>query len=149
MQGRTWNVPCIFLKNGQAAINFFGTRSDEDPVRLAEKARDAGAYAVMVFDLSADDWEQELNLDVLRKICREACIPVYGTGNISRMEDVKKLLYAGCTKTFLNFRKPGAADLLPEVSSRFGRGRTGVFLPDVGTASAMQKEVLRILSVLR
>ena len=37
------------------------------------------------------------------------------------MEDVKKLIYAGCTKVVLNFSKEGNILLLEEVSKRFGK----------------------------
>ena len=40
---------------------------------------------------------------------------------MKRMEDVKKLLYAGCQKAVLNFSKESNVALLEEVSSRFGR----------------------------
>jgi phosphoribosyl-ATP pyrophosphohydrolase/phosphoribosyl-AMP cyclohydrolase len=36
------------------------------------------------------------------------------------MEDVKKLIYAGCRKVFLNFSKEANEELTHEVSSRFG-----------------------------
>jgi phosphoribosyl-ATP pyrophosphohydrolase/phosphoribosyl-AMP cyclohydrolase len=39
------------------------------------------------------------------------------------MEDIKKLLYAGCKKACLNFSKQGNIDILQEVSEKFGKDK--------------------------
>ena len=44
---------------------------------------------------------------IKRHLIHAAEIPVMAAGNINRMEDVKKLLYAGCAKVVLNFSKAG------------------------------------------
>ena len=49
-----------------------------------------------------------------RGFMRGPFIPIYGCGNIRRMEDVKKLLYAGCIEVILNGSKPETIDLLKE-----------------------------------
>ena len=46
-----------------------------------------------------------------------------GAGNVKRMEDVKKLLYAGCEKAVLNFSKESNVKILEEVSSKFGKDK--------------------------
>ena len=64
-----------------------------------------------------------------QQICAIAEIPVMAAGNINRMEDVKKLLYAGCAKVVLNFSKESNILLLEEVSKRFGKEKwSSVFL---------------------
>ena len=39
------------------------------------------------------------------KSVRHPEVPVMAAGNINRMEDVKKLIYAGCARVVLNFAK--------------------------------------------
>ena len=39
------------------------------------------------------------------------------------MEDIKKLLYAGCKKAALNYSKPGNIELTAEVSKKFGKDK--------------------------
>ena len=52
-------------------------------------------------------------------------------GNIKRMEDVKKLIYAGCAKVVLNFSKENNIKLLEEVSRRFGKERMMISISDL------------------
>ncbi|NTV78713.1 MAG: bifunctional phosphoribosyl-AMP cyclohydrolase/phosphoribosyl-ATP pyrophosphatase, partial [Clostridiales bacterium] len=52
--------------------------------------------------LSANDTEHDEALGIIKKIALAAEVPIIGTGNIHRMEDVKKLIYSGCMKVCLN-----------------------------------------------
>lgn len=82
---------------------------------------DNGADQILVFDFSSDDTEHEKAIARIKAICEASEIPVMAAGNINRMEDVKKLIYAGCAKVALNFSKQSNIDLLEEMSKRFGR----------------------------
>lgn len=114
-------VPCIYLKN-KFAVNGFSDDFivDTDPVRLAKSYSDAFADELLVFDLSNEDSEHEEALDVLKDICAQVKIPVIGAGNVKRMEDIKKLLYAGCKKAVLNYSREDNIELTEEVSKKFG-----------------------------
>lgn len=111
-------VPQISLKNGLC--------EGEDPVRLAKYFSEAGADAILLYDLSSEDQEHERNLHVMKEIYREVEIPLYGAGNIRRTEDVKKILYTGCTRAILNFSRDSGREILEEVSLRFGKEKIGV-----------------------
>ena len=82
---------------------------------------DNGADQILIFDFSSDDMEHEKAIARIKTICEASEIPVMAAGNINRMEDVKKLIYAGCAKVALNFSKQSNIDLLEEMSKRFGR----------------------------
>ncbi|MCM1424798.1 MAG: bifunctional phosphoribosyl-AMP cyclohydrolase/phosphoribosyl-ATP diphosphatase HisIE, partial [bacterium] len=56
-------------------------------------------------------------------ICSAAEIPVIGAGNVKRMEDIKKLLYAGCKKAALNYSKSGNIEITEEVSQKFDKDK--------------------------
>lgn len=60
---------------------------------------------------------------MIKEICSKAQIPVIGAGNVKRMEDVKKLLYAGCMKAALNYSKEGNIEITREVSLKFGKDK--------------------------
>ncbi len=92
-----------------------------DAAELALDCDRAGADALLVFDLSQGDSAHDAVIGQIRQITRAVDIPVYGGGNIRRAEDVKKLLYAGCRRVFLNYAKESNAALTKEVSERFGR----------------------------
>ncbi|MDO4305202.1 MAG: bifunctional phosphoribosyl-AMP cyclohydrolase/phosphoribosyl-ATP diphosphatase HisIE [Eubacteriales bacterium] len=116
-------IPCLYLQYGKA-VTGFGQRNlfgDGDVETLAKFYSDNGADELLVFDFSSEDQEHEKAIGKIKEICAASEIPVIGAGNIKRMEDVKKLIYAGCAKTVLNFSKQGNVELLEEVSKRFGK----------------------------
>lgn len=116
-------IPCLYLQYGKA-VTGFGQRNlfgDGDVETLAKFYSDNGADELLVFDFSSEDQEHEKAIGKIKEICAASEIPVIGAGNIKRMEDVKKLIYAGCAKTILNFSKQGNVELLEEVSKRFGK----------------------------
>ena len=126
-------IPCLYLKDGKAVSGFGSEEPFEegDAAALARYYGDSGADELLVFDFSTDDASHEQSLAVIKQICSTCEIPVIGCGNIKRMEDVKKLIYAGCAKTILNFSKPEMAPLLEEVSKRFGKEKMAVSISKV------------------
>lgn len=118
-------VPCLYLQNGKTVTGFgqrnlFGNGEVEE---LAQFYSDHGADELLVFDFSSEDQEHEKAIAQIKRICNVSEIPVIGAGNIKRLEDVKKLVYAGCTKVVLNFSKESNIALLEEASKRFGKER--------------------------
>ena len=77
-------------------------------------------FLFLTFLLPGDE-EHEKAIARIREICAVSEIPVMAAGNINRMEDVKKLIYAGCAKVALNFSKQSNIELLEEMSKRFGQ----------------------------
>ena len=131
----TYSLPVIYLKDGKAVGGFHGETACgrcvgyAEPLAILQGAQNNGDRAVMLFDLSETDEEHERAISKLRILCRMVQVPVYAAGHINRLEDVKKLLYAGCSRVFLNFSKESNHKLLEEASERFGKEKTGVFLP--------------------
>ena len=116
-------IPCLYLESGRA-VTGFGQRNlfgDGDVEALAGFYSDNGADELLVFDFSSGDEEHEKAIARIREICAVSEIPVMAAGNINRMEDVKKLIYAGCAKVALNFSKQSNIELLEEMSKRFGQ----------------------------
>ena len=116
-------IPCLYLQSGKA-VTGFGQRNlfgNGDVVDLAGFYSDNGADELLVFDFSSGDEEHEKAIGKIKEICAASEIPVMAPGNINRMEDVKKLIYAGCAKIALNFSKQNNIDLLEEMSKRFGQ----------------------------
>lgn len=119
-------IPCIFLYQGKAYLDFNKSNAlYDDPVVLASRFSDAGADEIIVFDLSTagNDKEHDEALDIIKKICKVVDTDVIGAGNVKRMEDIKKLLYAGCKKACLNFSKEGNVEIIREVSEKFGKDK--------------------------
>lgn len=124
-------TPCIFIEKGNAVAWFHDhTVISEDVVELAKHYNDKGADELIVFDLSDSDEEHDECIELLKQIHRAISIPIIAGGNIRRMEDVKKILYAGAKRAMLNFSKPLSIELIEEVSKRFGKERIAVSLND-------------------
>ena len=64
-------VPCLFLKKGQAVQELKEEQlfEDGDPLRLTRQYRDDGADELLLFDLSAGDWEHEQAIETVKEIC--------------------------------------------------------------------------------
>lgn len=117
-------IPCIYLYKGNAVKSFTdSTILNTNPAALAKYYSDNNADELIVYDMSEGDTAHEEALDIIKDICSEAEIPVIGAGNVKRMEDIKKLLYAGCKKAALNYTKPGNIEITEEVSKKFGKDK--------------------------
>ena len=126
-------IPCLYLQAGRA-VTGFGQRNlfgDGDVEKLAHFYSDTGADELLVFDFSSGDAEHEQAIGKIRKICAASEVPVMAAGNINRVEDVKKLIYAGCARVVLNFAKQSNVELLAEVSARFGKEKMMVCISSV------------------
>ena len=114
-------VSTLYLKDG-AAVN--GFRNFTSAGNLYSKIRlynDSGIDKIIIYDLSEDDKEHEKNIQTIKKLAQNIEIPICAGGNINRLEDIKKILYAGCKQVVLNASKPETAQLADEGSKRFGK----------------------------
>ncbi len=120
-------IPCVYLKNNILQKGFSDTSVvSDDPVNFVVSLSVGGADAVILFDLSEGDEEHEEALLTIRKMTKATATPVYAAGNVNRLEDVKKLLYAGCAKVALNMAKQSNIDLIEEAGKRFSKKKVYV-----------------------
>ena len=125
-------VATIFLKNKQAVQSLTDHTVIGDVFELCRTYNDSGIDKLIVMDLSEDDVERDANIHIIRNINRNIDIKVCAGGNIGNIDDVKKLLYAGCLQVILNGSKSGAMQLAREASGRFGKDRILVSIKTVG-----------------
>lgn len=117
-------IPCMYLWKEKAVAGFRDfTVISENPAELAVFYGESNADELIVFDLSDNEADHERALALIKEIAAKAQIPVTGGGNIKRMEDVKKLLYAGCRKAALNYSKECNIEITKEVSLKFGKDK--------------------------
>ena len=114
-------IATIYLKNGKLVSGFNDYTEQDDLMERIRLYNDNGIDKIYLFDLSDNDAEHELNLHTMKEINRVSEIPVYAGGNINRLEDIKKILYAGCKKAILNPVKDVTAQLSKEGAMRFGK----------------------------
>ena len=135
-------IPCIFIDEGKA-VKWFDDKTvvSEDVVALAKAYSDNGADELLVFDLSNSDVEHVEHINLLKKINRVIHIPMVAGGNVKRIEDIKKILYAGAKRAILNFSKESNQNLLEEAANRFGREKMVVSLNDFDTLFKQQSKI--------
>lgn len=124
-------VATIYIKDGMAVKSPTELEEKSDVLELASVYDDSGIDKIICYDLSSTDEEHEKNILAIREINRNIQVKTAGGGNIKRLEDVKKLLYAGCIEVILNGSKPETIDLLKEASARFGANKMLVSLSTV------------------
>lgn len=134
--------PSILIHKGKA-VKWFDDREvfSEDVIDLAKHYNNMGADELIVFDLSENESEQEVALDLIRKMNRVIGIPTVIGGNIRKLEDVKKILYAGAKRVILNFSKVHSIELIEEAAERFGKDRLAVSLRDFDELFKQQSRI--------
>ena len=134
-------VATIYLKDGKAIKARDNYEEYPDVIELAKLYNDSGIDKIMIFDLSTTDEEHERNIQVIRNINRNIEIKVCAGGNINRMEDIKKFIYAGCLQVIVNGSKPESMALAAEASKRFGKDRILVSVTNVDFIFKHQDEM--------
>ena len=130
MNGLKVFVP-IYLFHKTAVSGFKDTTIlSQNPVELAVSYAKEKCDAFIIFDLSNTDEEHDEALDLIKEICETVEVPVIGAGNVKRMEDVKKLLYAGCSQAILNYSNEGNVEITEEVSKKFGADKIAAAVYD-------------------
>lgn len=125
-------VATLYLKNGKSVKSKRDlTETEYDIYQLCRFYNDSGVDKIIIFDLSTNDDEHELNINMIRNINRNLEIKTCAGGNINRIEDVKKFLYAGCDQVMFNAAKPTSIGLAEEASQRFGKERILVSIHNV------------------
>lgn len=121
----------LYLKNGEAVMS----QQDHQTIGLAEDVvklyNDSGIDKIIIFDLSEDKSEHILNIHRIKELIRMIEVPVYGTGNLHQVEDIRNLLFAGCQKVILDSSQSDFNQLLEESVTRFGKEKLTASLKKV------------------
>lgn len=122
-------------------------RSDH-ALSQAQSFADRGADALLILDCSADDTGHDEVIGEIKEIYRKVDLPVIAGGNIKRLEDVKKLLYAGCDKALLELSNESHRALLPEASKRFGKEKIAVSADDLESLQKHRADIQEYASLV-
>ncbi len=95
----------------------------ENPLEDSLFYNDAGADAIAFFDSSATRATLEENISVIKEITASIDIPLIACGGVRKLEDVKKLLYAGASKVCMKTAPLNDISIVRESSDRFGSER--------------------------
>ncbi len=100
-----------------------GKEQQEDVLTQVRAWRGLDARAIRIRDISGTPEMHEAVILLMRAVCAEAGMPVYGSGHIRRLEDIKKMLYAGCTAVLCDMEDDTERRVREEAVSRFGEDR--------------------------
>ena len=121
-------IPNIYLKDEKAYADkdLSVLLGNGDAVAAANRFSENGADEILVMDLSYDDDSHEKAIGILRQITKSIDTPVLVGGNVKRVEDIKKYLYAGAKTALLEDAKESNLLMMKEVADRFGAAKLGL-----------------------
>jgi len=115
-------IPCLDVDNGRVVkgVNFVGLRDAGDPVEVAKRYNQEGADEITFLDIGASHEGRDTIVDVVREVAKEVFIPLTVGGGIRKLDDIYKLLDAGCDKVSINSAAIKNPEFITEASQRFG-----------------------------
>ncbi|MBU4376912.1 MAG: imidazole glycerol phosphate synthase subunit HisF [Candidatus Omnitrophica bacterium] len=115
-------IPCLDVKEGRVVkgVNFVKLRDAGDPVEHAKLYDKEGADELVFLDITASHEKRKTMVDVVSRIAECVFMPFTVGGGISELEDVRKLLNAGCDKVSINTAAVKKPDFIKESSAKFG-----------------------------
>ncbi|MCI8483656.1 MAG: bifunctional phosphoribosyl-AMP cyclohydrolase/phosphoribosyl-ATP diphosphatase HisIE [Lachnospiraceae bacterium] len=134
-------IATIYLKNGMAVKGKENLECAGELKKLAKIYNDSGVDKLYVFDLSETEKEHDTNLHTIKELSRIVEIPLYGIGGITHLEDVKKLIYAGCKGVILDGAHHDIIQVAEEAAKRFGREKLLVSMENVDLIFKHKKEL--------
>lgn len=97
--------------------------SMDNPVEEALYYNDSGADVIAFFDSKCTVDNIEKNIATIREITKQIDIPLIACGGVRRLEDIKKLLYAGASKICMKRAPLNDINIVREAAERFGSER--------------------------
>lgn len=123
------------IKNNKAVVTKSEGVFEYDAVELAKAYDNNGVDEMMIFELSENDAEHEKNISIIKDITSAVDCPVLLGGNIKRLEDVKKYLYAGAKYVVFDAACDTQTSLIKEGTDRFGKDTAIVYVSDASKLS--------------
>lgn len=115
-------IPCLDVFQGRVVkgTNFLNLRDAGDPVQIASKYEQEGADELVFLDITASHEERDIILDVVRRTSEVIFMPLTVGGGIRTLEDIRRLLNAGCDKVSINSTSVKNPEFVREAALKFG-----------------------------
>ena len=115
-------IPCLDVDNGRVVkgVNFVNLRDAGDPVEVAKRYNEEGADELTFLDITATHEGRDTIVEVVRQVAKEVFIPLTVGGGIRELEDIYRLLDAGCDKVSVNSAAIRRPAFIEEGAKRFG-----------------------------
>ncbi|TWT49839.1 Imidazole glycerol phosphate synthase subunit HisF [Thalassoglobus neptunius] len=115
-------IPCLDVHAGRVVkgVNFLNLRDAGDPVDVASRYESEGADELVFLDITASHEERDIILDVVQRTSEVIFMPLTVGGGIRTLEDIRRLLSAGCDKVSINSAAVKDPEFVREAALRFG-----------------------------
>jgi imidazole glycerol-phosphate synthase subunit HisF len=115
-------IPCLDVKQGRVVkgTNFLNLRDAGDPVEVAARYEQEGADELVFLDITASHEGRDIILDVVRRTAEVIFMPLTVGGGIRTIDDIRRLLSAGCDKVSINSAACRDPDFVRQAARRFG-----------------------------
>lgn len=115
-------IPCLDIKNGRVVkgTKFIELKDAGDPVEVAKRYNEEGADELCFLDITASFEERKTILDIVENVAKELFIPLTVGGGIASLDDISRLLNAGCDKISLNSAAIKNPKLITQAAAKFG-----------------------------
>ncbi|HVJ66383.1 MAG TPA: imidazole glycerol phosphate synthase subunit HisF [Caulifigura sp.] len=115
-------IPCLDVHAGRVVkgINFLNLRDAGDPVEVASRYEREGADELVFLDITASHEQRDIILDVVSRTSEVIFMPLTVGGGIRTLEDIRRLLKAGCDKVSINSAAVKNPEFVREAALKFG-----------------------------
>ena len=115
-------IPCLDVHQGRVVkgTNFVNLRDAGDPVQIARRYEAEGADELVFLDITASHEDRGIMLDVVRRTAEQVFMPLTVGGGIRTLEDIRRLLQAGCDKVSINSTACKSPEFVKQAAERFG-----------------------------
>ncbi|MEO1994021.1 MAG: imidazole glycerol phosphate synthase subunit HisF [Planctomycetaceae bacterium] len=115
-------IPCLDVHAGRVVkgVNFVNLRDAGDPVEVAQRYEEQGADELVFLDITASHEERDIIIDVVQRTSEVVFMPLTVGGGIRTVDDIRRLLKAGCDKVSINSAAVNDPDFVREAARRFG-----------------------------
>ena len=115
-------IPCLDVHQGRVVkgTNFVNLRDAGDPVQIAQRYEAEGADELVFLDITASHEDRGIMLDVVRRTAEQVFMPMTVGGGIRTLEDIRRLLQAGCDKVSINSTACKNPEFVKQAAERFG-----------------------------
>ena len=115
-------IPCLDVHAGRVVkgVNFVNLQDAGDPVEIAHKYEQQGADELVFLDITASHEQRDIILDVVSRTSEVIFMPLTVGGGIRTVDDIRRLLKAGCDKVSINSMAVKNPAFVREAALRFG-----------------------------
>jgi imidazole glycerol-phosphate synthase subunit HisF len=115
-------IPVLLIQNAGLvkSIQFKKHQYVGDPINAVKIFNEKEVDEIVILDISATQSKRVPNIQQIAEITGEAFMPLAYGGGITRLEEIKEILYEGAEKVVLNTSALDDPQLIARAAQRFG-----------------------------